>query len=58
VGGKMSDTYWGEKSLVTFKVDFFFKQLREIERCFCLYEDQLKKEIQRLEALENTSEEE
>ncbi|OGD69152.1 hypothetical protein A3E89_00920 [Candidatus Campbellbacteria bacterium RIFCSPHIGHO2_12_FULL_35_10] len=52
VGGKMSDTYWGEKSLVTFKVDFFFGQLREIEQGIRLYEGQLKKEIERLEKLE------
>src|SRR3989338_447296 len=58
VGGKMSDTYFEEKNLVTFKVDFFFKQLKEIELFIRLYESQLKKEIERLETLENEPEEE
>lgn len=56
VGGKMSDTYYEEKTLVTFHVDFFFKQLKEIERCMYFYRSRLGEEIQRLETFENDSE--
>ncbi|MDD2935590.1 MAG: hypothetical protein PHX25_03945 [Candidatus Pacebacteria bacterium] len=52
VGGRLSNSYSVKENILPFKSSFFFQQLREIRNHFKEKQDELEKEIERLEKLE------
>jgi len=52
VEGGLSSAYLFKENILPFKLNFFFQQLREIRNYFEEKQDELKKEIERLEKLE------